>query len=622
MLKFRNRHFFLLDLLLLFSIALFSFALRLNPKIFLRFWLAMWLFVAVAVPVKLLVYYLFGLYRRVWRYASVDELMLVAVATFVGELLAMGLAFGLTSLFSITPRVPLSIPFIDGLLTLLAVGGSRFVVRLHEQARQRRQPRDHGGVVRRVAIVGAGNAGAMIAKEMRANPQLGLVLVGFLDDDDTKRGMRIHGSPVLGGRSEIPKLAVEHNVDELIIAMPTAPGSAIREIRDLSVQAGIPARTVPGLYEILSGRVSVSQIRDVEIEDLLRREAIHTDTSAVERMLRGCRVLVTGAGGSIGGEVCRQIARCDPAALILLGHGENSIYTIANELQRLWPDCSCQQVIADVRDLDRLDHLFRVHQPDVVFHAAAHKHVPLMEANAVEAVTNNVLGTANLLRLSETHGVNLFVLISTDKAVSPSSVMGATKRVAEMLVQKSALQSGRHYVAVRFGNVLGSRGSVIPLFKRQIAHGGPVTITHPEVCRYFMTIPEAVQLVLQAAALGQGGEVFVLDMGEPVRIVDLARDLIDLSGLKVGQDIDVVYTGLRPGEKLFEALYTEDEECQQTTCEKVLVVQNGVGDRDGYLAQFEQRVMELLELTQEGDAAQIRAKLKEIVPDYASTEQS
>ena len=337
----------------------------------------------------------------------------------------------------------------------------------------------------------------------------------------------------------------------------------------------MPARTIPGLYDILSGQVSISQIRAIDIEDLLRREPVRTDISAVEEMLQGSRVLVTGAGGSIGSELCRQIARCKPAALILVGHGENSIYAIANELRRMWPELPISQVIADVRDRARLAQVFRAHQPETVFHAAAHKHVPLMEENVPEAITNNVQGTANLLRLAGAHQVGRFVLISTDKAVNPTSVMGATKRVAELLVQASALRSGQHYVAVRFGNVLGSRGSVVPLFREQIARGGPVTVTHPDVRRYFMTIPEAVQLVLQAAALGQGGEVFLLDMGEPIQITQLATDLIELSGFEVGRDVEIVYTGLRPGEKLFEELFVAGEEYAPTRHEKVYVSHNG-----------------------------------------------
>ncbi len=375
------------------------------------------------------------------------------------------------------------------------------------------------------------------------------------------------------------------------------------------------ARTVPGLFDILSGQASVSQIRDVDIEDLLRREPVQTDTSAVEGMLRNCRVLVTGAGGSIGSELCRQIANCDPEVLILVGHGENSIFAVANELLQLWPELLIETVIADVRDLKRMQQVFQRYRPETVFHAAAHKHVPLMEANVAEAVTNNVRGTANLLRLAEAHQVGRFVFVSTDKAVNPSSVMGATKRVAELLVQAAARRSQKPYVAVRFGNVLDSRGSVVPLFREQIGRGGPVTITHPDVQRYFMTIPEAVQLVLQASALGQGGEVFALDMGEPIRIVDLAQDLIHLSGLEVGEDIEIVYTGLRPGEKLVEEIFLTSEEYLPTRHEKIFASLDGLNGLSSSI-DLERAVEELIPLAQRGDESRIRAKLKEIVPEY------
>ncbi len=615
MLSLRNRHFFLIDLVLLPATALVAFMLRLDAAGLQQYAPAILLFVVLSVPIKLLVLRSMGLYTRFWRYASVDELMLIVVATVISELVVAGIIFGLALPLNVIVSFPRSIPFIDGLLTMLAVGGPRFAVRLAEQRREREDRRRRRGPEKRVLVMGAGSAGAMIVKEMRANSQLGLLPVGFLDDDKKKHGVQIHGVPVLGGREQIAELAGEHGVDEVIIAMPTAPGAAVREILGICGQAGISVRTIPGLYDLLSGQISISQIRDVDIEDLLRREPVQTDTSAVQEMLRGCRVMVTGAGGSIGRELCRQIARCEPAALILVGHGEHSIFAAMNELQRLQPGLSLKQVIADVRDMERLRQAFASHQPETIFHAAAHKHVPLMEANVAEAVTNNTLGTASLLRLAEAHKVERFVFISTDKAVNPASVMGATKRVAELLVQASACRSGRPYVAVRFGNVLDSRGSVVPLFREQIARGGPVTVTHPEVRRYFMTIPEAVQLVLQASALGQGGEVFVLDMGEPIRIVDLAKDLIELSGLEVGRDLEIVYTGLRPGEKLFEELFVAGEEYVPTCHDKIFVCRNGLQDL-GSSMDVEEAVEELVSLAQQGDETQIRARLRELVPEY------
>ncbi len=617
MLTLRNRHFFLIDLALLPAAALLSFALRLDAT-GMQYWIsAILVWIALSVPIKLLAFYWFGLYRQFWRYASVDELVLVALATAVSEILSAALLFAVVIPLSGITTFPRSIPFIDGLLALLVAGGPRFAVRLAEQKRERERGPGRWEPSKPVLVMGAGSAGMLIVKEIRTNPSLGLEPVGFVDDDSAKHGFRISGVPVLGGRQEIPALVEKHRVQEVIIAMPTAPGSSIRDIVAICNRAGIPARTIPGLYDILSGRVSVSQLRNVDIEDLLRREPVQTDVTAVSEMLRGCRVMVTGAGGSIGSELCRQIARCQPETLILLGHGENSIFSITNELEWQHPHLAIEQVIADVRDLDRLGHVFRALQPDVAFHAAAHKHVPLMEINVADAITNNVKGTANLLHVAEAHRVGRFVFISTDKAVNPSSVMGATKRVAELLVQASAQRSGLPYVAVRFGNVLGSSGSVVPLFREQIARGGPVTITHPEVCRYFMTIPEAVQLVLQAAALGQGGEVFVLDMGEPIRIVDLAKDLIKLSGLELGRDLELVYTGLRPGEKLFEELSVAGESYVPTRHEKIVRMRNGADNGKGSQALWES-VEELLDLARQGSDAQIRDKLKEIVPEYGA----
>ena len=617
MLTLRNRHFFFIDLALLPAAAVLSFALRLDAAGMQHWTSAILVWIILSVPIKLLVFYWFGLYRQFWRYASVDELVLVALATAVGEIVAAALLFAVVVPLSGINAFPRSIPFIDGLLTLLVVGGPRFAVRLAEQRREREQRHGRWEPERLVLVMGAGSAGAMTVKEMKANPQLGLEPVGFLDDDSGKHGFRVSGVPVLGSRKDIPDLVEKHGIAEVIIAMPTAPGAAIREILAICSKASIPARTIPGLYDILSGQVSVSQIRNVDIEDLLRRDPVQTDVTAVSEMLHGCRVMVTGAGGSIGSELCRQISRCKPEALILVGHGENSIFSIANELWWQWPDLSIEQVIADVRDLDRLQQVFDAYQPDTIFHAAAHKHVPLMEANVADAVTNNVQGTVNLLRLAEAHQVGRFVFISTDKAVNPSSVMGATKRVAELLVQESALRSGLPYVAVRFGNVLGSSGSVVPLFREQISRGGPVTITHPDVRRYFMTIPEAVQLVLQAAALGKGAEVFVLDMGAPIRIEDLAKDLIKLSGLELGRDVDIVYTGLRPGEKMFEELSAAGENYVPTRHEKIVRTRNGASGTEGSLF-LRESVQELIRLAGQGNVPQLRDKLKEIVPEYVA----
>ncbi|MEM9276645.1 MAG: nucleoside-diphosphate sugar epimerase/dehydratase, partial [Cyanobacteria bacterium P01_F01_bin.143] len=416
-------------------------------------------------------------------------------------------------------------------------------------------------------------------------PKLGLDPIAFIDDDPRKLNLKIRGIPVVGNRYDIPELVSSLNIRQVVIAMPTAPGQVIREIVDIGQAIGLKTSTLPGIHEILNDRQNLKVVRDVKIEDLLRRESIKTDTESVLKFIQGKRVLITGAGGSIGSELCRQIFRCRPAEMILVGHGENSVFNIEQELKQVsqilrQENNSDRQFtdivafIADLRFRDRLENAFIRYQPDIVFHAAAHKHVPLMEANPPEAITNNVLGTKNIVDLATEYNVQHFVMISTDKAVNPTNVMGASKRVAEMLVLQAAKKSGRPFVVVRFGNVLGSRGSVVPTFQRQIAKGGPVTITHPEICRYFMTIPEAVQLVLQASVLSHHGQIFMLNMGQPVKIVDLAKDLIRLSGYEVGKDIEIVYTGLRPGEKLFEELLIPGEEYKKTEHEKLLVVGN------------------------------------------------
>ncbi|MCS6845352.1 MAG: polysaccharide biosynthesis protein [Caldilineales bacterium] len=599
-------------------------------------------YIPVALLVRLLIFYWYGLYNRYWRYASVQELVQIVWAVGVSSLAVVALFFavrlpalGLCQAWPSACGLPRSIPFIDSLLVLLSVGAVRFSIRSVELWRYRARL---GEGTRRVLIVGAGDAGTHIAREMRHNPQLGMDPLGFVDDDPAKQGTRIHGILVLGGRQDIPRLVEEHPIAQVVIAMPTAPGKVIREVLEVCEAVGVPARTMPGTYELLDGRVSVNQLRPVEIEDLLRREPVETDFAAVQELIRGRRVLVTGAGGSIGSELCRQVLRCDPAQLVLLGHGENSIFDIHSELvhqtmrrrarskpQRngsgveMVPSSTraarpcIVPVLADVRNADRIRAIFQQYRPHIVFHAAAHKHVPLMEQNPAEAITNNVWGTQCVVQAALASGVERFVLISTDKAVNPTSVMGASKRVAELIVLQAARQTGRPYVAVRFGNVLGSRGSVVHTFRQQIAAGGPVTVTHPDMQRFFMTIPEAVQLVLQAATMGAGGEIFVLDMGKPVKILDLARDMIELSGLEVGRDIDIVFTGLRPGEKLYEELFVAGEQYTQTQHAKIFIAANA----GQFIPHDLDRAIEALVATATADNREgIRAALQALVPEY------
>ena len=608
-LNLRNRYFFILDALILSLTPVAALMLRLDtiyiPKIYIVSLLA---YTAVALVIRLAVFFWFGLYRRYWRYASVEELIQISMAVFTTILMLLLLSVGARTAYSFP--FPRSLPLIDGLISLLAVGGLRFSVRVIARSR-------HGYLSqssRRALIVGAGDAGAMVVRELQKNPQRGLYPVGFLDDDVYKHGFRIHGVPVLGGREDIPRLIREYGIDRIIIAMPTAPGVVIREIVTVCEKVGVKTQIIPAIYELLDGTIHVNQIRDVDIEDLLRREPVQTDIAAVRELIAGRRVLVTGGGGSIGSELCRQVLRCGPSELAILGHGENSIFETYHGLNRIKLDSTkITPIIADTRFPERIRLIMEQVRPYIVFHAAAHKHVPLMEMNPAEAITNNVLGTQNLLNAALAADVQHFVMISTDKAVNPTSVMGTSKRAAELLVHQAARESGRPYVAVRFGNVLGSRGSVVLTFKKQIAAGGPVTVTHPDMKRFFMTIPEAVQLMLQAAVLGKGGEVFLLDMGEPVKIVDLARDLIELSGLEEGRDIEIQFVGLRPGEKLFEELFIDGESYQRTQHEKVFIASNASSFvPDGLNAA----VSALAASAQRNDADAIRRGLKSLVPEF------
>ncbi len=606
----RNRYVLLGDLGLIVISVLGSFALRLDVGELPFYFPAIAIMVVVALLVKVPVYYFFGLYRRLWVYASTSELKLIATAVSAASVLTAGVMLALISLGMVLPGMPRSALGIDWLLSLVLIGGSRFALRI--LAEQSSAPPN--AQARRVLIVGAGDAGALVVRELQKNAQLNMKPIGFLDDDPAKQKHQIHDVPVIGTLEDLPKVLAIHRVDEVIIAIPSAPGRVVRRVAEDCRRKGVPSRTMPGIYELIGGKVSVSRLRDVDISDLLRREPAHMDDRLVGVSLSGKRVLVTGAGGSIGRELCRQIARWGPAELVLLGHGENSIFEVLLELREDYPALSLHPVIADVRDLPRLRAVFRAHRPEVIFHAAAHKHVPLMEINVEEAITNNVIGTRNVVQAAVENDVERLVLISTDKAIRPVSVMGATKRLAEMIVLDAAHRTGRAYAVVRFGNVLGSRGSVVPLFKQQIARGGPVTVTHPDMERYFMTIPEAVYLVLQAAAMGVGGEVFLLDMGEPVRILDLAEDLIRLSGLEPGRDIEIVFTGIRPGEKLREDLREAGMHLRPTDHPEIFRAEEDeevAGDRLHLI------VDELYRLAQQGEREAILNVLDEVIPSAA-----
>ncbi len=609
----RNRYVFVGDLLLTVVSVMGSFALRLDVGQLPYYFPAMLTMCGVALALKIPTYYFFGLYRRLWIYASTHELRLITAAVTTGSVLTSTMMLVLIAARLVVPGMPRSALGIDWLLSLVLVGGSRFALRV--LAERSSPPRS--GKSRRALVIGAGDAGALVVRELQKSSQLNVTPAGFLDDDPTKQNQEIHGVPVIGFIRDLGAVLDTQPIDEVVFAIPSAPGHTVRLVNDVCRERGIPSRTMPGIYELIGGRVSVSRLREVDITDLLRRQPTHVNESMIGEVLTGQRVLVTGAGGSIGQELSRQIARWSPAELIVLGHGENSIFETVLELRDAFPGLHLLPVIADVKDRIRIPDILTRHGVQVVFHAAAHKHVPLMQANVAEAVLNNIFGTQNVVEAALQADVTRLVLLSTDKAVSPASVYGATKRMAEMIVLDAARRTGAVYSVVRFGNVLGSRGSVIPLFKRQIAAGGPVQITHPDMERYFMTIPEAVHLVLQAASMGKGGEAFVLDMGDQVRIVDLAADLIRLSGLEPGRDIEIEFTGIRPGEKLSEQLWEGGKSYEKTAHPDIVRSATEEAVVGGDLAATLRR---LAELTEQGDAAAIIGVLQAAIPGAVISE--
>lgn len=513
-----------------------------------------------------------GVPRMSWRYVNIGDAVRVLLAVFIATavLTTIRLCGRLVSDQLEMLLIPLGVIAMNSVLAFVGLVGLRTLRRVHGESIDRKS-RAAGVEKKRVLLIGAGAAGVMVAREIANRPDLGLHPVGFLDDDPAKQRSMIAGLPVLGPTSEVGAIAERKSVERVLIAIANAPRGHVRRITELCRDARLEMKIIPGIYEIVGDKVNLSRIREVAIEDLLGREPVQLDEDMVGGALRSRVVMVSGAGGSIGSELCRQICRFGPKRLVLVERFENALFEIHRELTSLFPHVAIDPCIADVCDRQRVAHLFETSRPDLVFHAAAHKHVPMMEWNPGEAVKNNVGGTKILADLADEFRVQRFVLVSTDKAVNPTSIMGATKRVAEIYLQALSERSETRFVTVRFGNVLGSAGSVIPIFREQIAKGGPLTVTHPEMRRYFMTIPEASQLVMQAGAMGEGGEIFILDMGEPVRIVDLARDLITLSGLRPDEDIEIRFTGVRPGEKLFEELSTDVEHADKTRHPKVFI---------------------------------------------------
>ncbi len=605
----------LVDFVVLSAAYWLAFVLRHNfdiPPLQVKLLFFTWPYV---VLFQYLVLAIFGVPRFAWRYVSFRDAQWVVGALLTSNVVlavvrAVGEPIGGYARFVM---IPYGIILMNLFIAVAGILGVRALRRVAvEQSSRRRRMIADGRVAVPTILVGAGQAGVIVAQELASRPDLGIQAAGFVDDDPLKQGLRIHGLRVLGNVDQLPEVARMRRIKNVLITIAGTDGASMRRITRICQDAGLQAKIVPGIYEIVGGQVNLSRIREVAIDDLLGREPVHLTIDAIAGLVRGRVVLVTGAGGSIGSELCRQVCAFDPSRLVLLEKGENNLFEIHRELEAQFPGISMVPVLGDICDRVRVDGCFAHHRPALVLHAAAHKHVPLVEHNPGEAIKNNVLGTQVVADAAHAHGVAAFVMISTDKAVHPSSVMGATKRVAEMYVQAMSQRSKTKFVAVRFGNVLGSAGSVVPIFKQQIARGGPVTVTDPEMRRYFMTIPEASQLVLQAASMGDGGEIFVLDMGEPMKIVDLARDLIALSGLRPDDDIEIVFTGARPGEKLFEELATDNENATKTRHPKIFIGRIDAQDWSRVVLG----IKNLAAVADASDQDEVRAALADLVPEY------
>ena len=615
----KNRHYFIFDVFILLLSPAIALFLRLEGKLELIInWEDLFLLTLTLLIFKLIIFYLFGLYNRIWKNASVDELARIVISAITILLVEIFIFVLLKFLGNkIAGQFPYSLPILDTIITISFVSISRFSSRLFEAMGYRI---DNKEKTSNVLIVGAGQAGLMVLTELLRSPSFGRV-VGFIDDDSNKLKLKLKGIPIIGSINDIDKIAQRKKINKVVIAMPTASGSKLKEIYNVCREFNIEVLTVPSLQNIINGKVSVNSIRKIRLEDLLRREQVETNTDDIKSLIKNNTVLISGAGGSIGSEILRQVLSFKPNKLIFLGHGENSIFEIEQEILNK-SDLNKEiitPIIVDVRNEKRLNAIFKQYNPKLVFHAAAHKHVPLMEGNVEEAVTNNLLGTKNLVAASVAYDVEKFVLISSDKAVNPTNIMGASKRMAEMVVLNAAVKYKKAFSAVRFGNVLGSRGSVVGIFKKQIERGGPIKITHPDIKRYFMTIPEAVQLVLQTSSLNKGGEIFVLDMGEPVKIIDLAKDMIKLSGFTFGEDVDIEITGLRPGEKLFEELFLECEQYNRTKHNKIFLAVNAANEVHPHFEKLSNKLIDIANKNNSEKSEMIKL-IKEIVPEFNHAE--
>ncbi|MET0122956.1 MAG: nucleoside-diphosphate sugar epimerase/dehydratase [Candidatus Thiodiazotropha sp. 6PLUC9] len=559
------------------------------------------------LPVQLAAFLLFGLYRGIWRFASLPDIMRILKAVLVGTVVGVALLF----VFTRAGGVPRSVPVIYAILLVMFLSGPRLIYRLLKDRHLDLAPG------KRVLIVGSGKAGEMLARDILRNRRGDFRPVAFIDDKQRRQGREIHGLPVAGTSEDIPELCEEFGIDVIMLAIPSASSSQMRRVVEYCEASGVPFRSVPQLNDLMSGNVQINHLRHVSIEDLLGRNPISLDWQAIGTTLADKTILVTGAGGSIGSELCRQLANLKPAKLVLLENSEFNLYSIEMELLKAFPQLTLECHLGDVTDQTYVDRLFDQHRPEVVFHAAAYKHVPMLENRIRQAVRNNVLGTRTVAQSADRHGCGVFVLVSTDKAVNPANVMGASKRAAEIFCQNLNAHSTTRFITVRFGNVLGSAGSVIPLFRKQIEDGGPVTVTDPRMERYFMTIPEACQLIMQTVVMGEGGEIFVLDMGEPIKISYLAEQMIHLSGRTLGSDIEIEYIGLRPGEKLYEELFHEKEQLEKTGHKKVLLAHHRQVDWE-WLSQI---MHEMTEASDSIDSERLRYLLNQLVPEHENKQQ-
>jgi FlaA1/EpsC-like NDP-sugar epimerase len=556
------------------------------------------------LPVQLVAFLLFGLYRGIWRFASLPDIMRILKAVLVGTVVGVALLF----VFTRAGGVPRSVPVIHAILLVMLLSGPRLVYRLLKDRHLDLAPG------KRVLIVGSGKAGEMLARDILRNRRGDFKPVAFVDDKQRRQGREIHGLPVAGTSKHIPELVEELSIDIIMLAIPSASSSQMRRVVEFCESAGVPFRSVPQLNDLMSGNVQINHLRQISIEDLLGRNPVSLDWQAIDNTLAGKVILVTGAGGSIGSELCRQLAKLNPAKLVLLENSEFNLYSIDMELQKRYPELNLDCQLGDITDQVFTESVFREYRPEVVFHAAAYKHVPMLENRIRQAMRNNVLGTRIVAEMANKFSSDVFVMVSTDKAVNPANIMGASKRAAEIFCQNLNSHSNTRFITVRFGNVLGSAGSVIPLFRKQIEAGGPVTVTDPRMERYFMTIPEACQLIMQTVVMGQGGEIFVLDMGEPIKISYLAEQMIHLSGRTLGQDIQIEYIGLRPGEKLYEELFHEKEALDKTSHEKVLLAHHRQVDWQ-WLNQVMQQMSEASDRL---DNQQLRDLLGLLVPEHES----